>query len=170
MSTSIYGAVEIRKFDSGFDDWFAIIDVGIALGGDYDLFACLFGVRNLANFRPLFPARGAPPDCSREVFAQYREADYYNNLTWCTYQELLDIDRDELSDAPDSRIVTSMDTPDGPVTLKRPPATPEEWSRRTSLSRGDALQNPEFQQLMELMAVLAKSYGTAGVRMVVWFD
>ena len=69
MSTSIYGKIEIKKYDTGFDDWYSIIDVGIALTENYDLFGCLFGVRNPANFNPLFESRGQPEDCSQDLLS-----------------------------------------------------------------------------------------------------
>ena len=117
MGTHIYGWIEIKKFDSGFDDWFPVIDIGIALHGNYDIYGCLFGVRNYANFAPLFPFRGVPLDCSEEIIREYAEG--YEGITWCTYQELTEINLDELSDAPDQRFHTEMETPNGTALVKR---------------------------------------------------
>lgn len=168
MGTHIYGWVEIKNFDSGFDDWFPIIDIGIAMVGNYDIYGCLFGVRNYANFKPLFPFRGVPPDCSEEIIRKYAEG--YQGITWCTYQELTEIDLDELSEAPDQRFYTEIETPNGTALVKRFAENEVEKAQCRYISRRKALNDPEFQQLMELMQVLSKQYGKNGVRMVVYFD
>ena len=169
MSTSIYGYVEIKKFDSGLDDWFSVIDVGIAMTGNYDIFGCLCGVRNYANFEPLFPSRGLPSDCSDEIVSEVEQGDYHS-ATWCTFRELQEIDLKELSVEPDQRFLGEEKTKKGIITVKRFPSSEEEYKKRKYLSRGDALNDQEYLQLMELMKVLAKRYGAEGVRMVVYFD
>lgn len=163
MTTSIYGKIEIKIYDTGFDDWYSIIDVGIALTGNYDLFGCLFGIRNLANFNPLFESRGQPDDCSESLLYEYDSGEYFHGLTWCTFEELININLNELSDLPDSRFLDA----DG---IKRYPNNEQEKSLCKYISRREALDSSEFQQLIELMSVLAKNYGESGVRMVVFFD
>lgn len=170
MSTSIYGSVEIKKFNLGFDDWFEIIDVGIALTGNYDLFGCLFGVRNYANFNPLFQDRDFPPDCSDEVSKKFHSEEMYRHLTWCSFHELKNVNLDEIADKPDSRIFDEAQTPKGKIVIKRFLEGPEETHKARHMSRRQALDDPDYIQLLELMEVLAKSYGDEGVRMVVWFD
>ncbi len=163
MSTSIYGYVEIKIYNSGLDDWFSIINVGIAMPGNYDIFGCLFGVRNLANFKPLFPSRGFPIDCSEEIINEYKSEECYHDITWCTYEELKNIDYSELSLAPDERIMVERG-------IKRYPSNDSEAKLRKHISRGEVLNDSGFQLLFELMGVLAKRYGNEGVRMVVYFD
>lgn len=159
MGTSIYGSVEIKKFDDGFDDWYSIIDVGMALGGDYDVFGCLFGIRNYANFEPLFANRGFPNNFSHDFY----KTESWKNVTWCTYQELLNVDLDEKGVLSHQRFELS----NGIFGL---PENEIQEGKRKYMTRGQALSHPDFQQLMELMSVLAKRYGNDGVRMVVYFD
>lgn len=164
MSTYIYGSVEVKQGNSGISDWVTIMDIDIS--SDYNLFACLFGIRNYANFKPLFPSRGYPPDCSDTIIKEYGGEEFSSlddfltrcydslhgyalgfsyGLTWCSYKELQDIDLDEKS---------------------------EKTCIRTGkyITRREALDNFEFQELIQKMSDLAKRYGEEGVRMVVYFD
>ena len=165
MSTEIYGAVEIKMFDWGSDAWYSVIDAGMFLPANYDLFGCLFGVRNYANFEPLFSSRGAPPDCCDSLLSAYKANDGHHDFTWCFYSELKRIDLSELSLEPNQRFWDTKSTPP----MKRLPTSEEEQEQRTYTTRREALSVPEFQQLLELMSVLAKHYGEEGVRLSVYF-
>src|SRR5450755_2279415 len=65
MGTDITGYIEV-KFEWN-EYWQAAIDLFWLYEGQYDSFACLFGVRNYAGFRPLAQDRGLPFDISPEV-------------------------------------------------------------------------------------------------------
>ena len=62
MGTDIAGWIEVNVSPEDNEGlWLAIVDLGLLLERSYDLFGCLFGVRNYARFRPLFADRGLPP-------------------------------------------------------------------------------------------------------------
>lgn len=165
MSTSIYGAVEVKLYDDGFDDWYSVIDSGSIVTGNYDFFGCLFGVRNPANFEALFPERGFPKDCCEVIRKDYSDAEY-RGKTWCSYNELLNIDLDEKALAPDQRVLQDYEG----VMVKAYATTDEQRARAKTMTRGEALDEPGFKLLMDLMAVLAARYGEDNVRWVVCFD
>ncbi|MFJ7244871.1 hypothetical protein ACIQWA_09495 [Kitasatospora sp. NPDC098652] len=68
MGMDIHGFIEYRRthgapVDEGGEDtaWSAAMDLyALYCGRNYDEFGRLFGVRNLAGFRPLAPDRGLP--------------------------------------------------------------------------------------------------------------
>lgn len=97
------------------------------------------------------------------VLSEYNASKYFRGLTWCTFKELININLNELSDLPDSRFLDVEG-------IKRYPNNEQEKSLCKYMSRREALDDMEFQQLFELMSVLAKNYGESGVRMVVFFD
>ena len=165
MSTSIYGTVEVKLFNDGFDDWFSVIDSGAIVTGNYDFFGCLFGVRNPSNFEALFPNRGLPEGCSEEVQAEFSEGDY-KDITWCSYSELIRIDLSEKALAPDQRVLQEYE---GRM-VKAYAENDEQRAKAKTMTRAEALNEPGFILLMELMAVLAKKYGDESVRWVVSFD
>ncbi len=166
MSTSIYGHVEVKLFDGGFDDWFSVIDSGPIVTGNYDFFGCLFGVRNPSNFQPLYPERGLPVDCCDSIKEDYGEGEYHNSASWCSYSELKNIDLEEKALAPDQRVLQDYDG----VLVKAYAKNDEQRSKAKTMTRGDALDEPGFKLLMELMSVLANKYGKDSVRWVVYFD
>ncbi len=100
MGTDMHGAIEICQGGT----WHIAEDLPKVLDDvrDYDLFGCLFGVWNFANFHLLFPNRGIPKD-SRLFFCYHQDEDA-NDASWCSYQELLDVNWDEPAVAPDERI------------------------------------------------------------------
>ena len=166
MSTSIHGIVEAKLSNSGFDDWHSLIDCSPIIVENYDLFGCLFGVMNFANFKPLFPDRGLPSNCSQEFIDKYRSVDYHKHPTWCTYQELTEIDTGEKALAPDERVNREI----GGMIVK---ALPENEAQRVgseTMTRSDALDVPGYKLLLELMKVLSIEYGDDNVRWIVFFD
>jgi len=112
MSTWLFGEVEYRdKADGG--DWVALIDAGCLILGDYDLYGCLFGVRNYANFHPLFANRGLPKDCSESIAESFSEE--FHSPTFCSFAELCDIKLDEYATEVDERQWYTEQTPNGPI-------------------------------------------------------
>jgi hypothetical protein len=65
MGTDIHGWIEIN--DGIPDEWFGVVNIEPIVSRHYDMFACLFGVMNYANFRPIIPERGLPTDISLNV-------------------------------------------------------------------------------------------------------
>jgi hypothetical protein len=165
VSTSIYGFIEVKLFDTGFDNWYSAIDISAIFTGNYDIFGCLFGVRNPSNFAPLFADRGLPKDCCDNIKEDF-ESGEYRNPTWCSYKELVCIDREEKALAPDSRVYKMH----GGVRIKGYPDSDEERALAKVMSRGDVLKGAEYDTLVELMSVLVKRYGEEGVRWVAYFD
>ena len=67
MGTDICGWVEVKYGNM----WWPIIKIDYLVNRNYDIFGCLFGVRNYANFKPIAPDRGLPEDVSslvKEIF------------------------------------------------------------------------------------------------------
>jgi hypothetical protein len=52
MGTDIAGWIEVNAAPDFLRDglWLNVIDVGSVVGRSYDLYACLFGIRNYAQF------------------------------------------------------------------------------------------------------------------------
>ncbi|MEV0274364.1 hypothetical protein AB0H43_36815 [Hamadaea sp. NPDC050747] len=99
MSTDIYGYIEVRD-PLADQDWFDWEPWSVACPlhpllaqNDYDAFACLFGVRNYAGWRPVAAGRGIPPDAStqvREEFAGFLDDE--SGATWVAWSELNGLD------------------------------------------------------------------------------
>lgn len=106
MATDIEGFIEQRP-PTGASPWRAADALVPVLGRSrcYDAFGCLFGVRNYADFVPLFAGRGAPPDPSdavREVLERppRDEDDVRFGLSWFTLDELQAADLSERAQSP----------------------------------------------------------------------
>jgi len=161
MGTSVNGVVEINP--TWLDEWLSVVDAGLILAKNYEVYGCLFGVRNNASFEPLFANRGLPNDCSKQVLEDYKlSADEYYDPSWCTYKELSEIDLEEMSREP----VEWIEVKDTKHFLRSHP----EQTVRKHISRGEALADPDFQTLFKLMGVLAERHGKERVRLVVYFD
>jgi hypothetical protein len=180
MGTDIEGWVEICEHGS----WVSVVDISVLVPRSYDLFGCLFGVRNLAQFRPLFAGRGVPADSPHHERTD--GAEDIHDATWVAYEELVRIDPEEEALAPDQRIHEYDVLEDGSEVL----ASKASWSAATAdiadqvraqgevrrdsrvyrvrtLKRGEALEGLELVQA--IMDVLARRYGAENVRLVVWF-
>lgn len=166
MAVSMYGFVEAKLSNTGFEDWYRVIDSTVLVSNPYELMGCLFGVKNFALFDPLFADRGLPEECSEEVVQEATSADYYKHHSWCSYSELQQVDLEESALAADLRVLKTVNG----ISVKAPAANEGEQAEATVMSRGEALANTGFEVLMELMGVLAKRYGNDGVRWVVYFD
>lgn len=194
MGVDLHGMIEVRSQDPS-DPWVGLEELEELYGGrSYDLFGCLFGVRNYGNFAPLFPDRGLPADLSKEAlasmhdeYAEEGESPWWKDASWCTSAELAAIDHDELALRPDER-VQEFEVVDGVEVYRSKSSWPDEWYhrpfhaclrwvpkvrigskvyRRTVLRRGDVLR--DFAGVIERMAALAHEYGSDRVRLVVWF-
>jgi hypothetical protein len=186
MATSIIALVEVCEYDS----WRAVLDAGALLEDNYDLFGCLFGVRNYANFRPLFADRGLPANCSETCrnYIPEDDTDIYGR-TWASYDELKHIDRDELATSPDSRIHVYEIQPDGTEQFVTKAGISREVEphlseieahgearvvnrvfRNERLRRGEVLSESEgFEAVLRIMDVLAELRGHENVRLVACF-
>ncbi|MFF8532158.1 hypothetical protein ACN6K9_003166 [Streptomyces sp. SAS_267] len=105
MSTEFSGMIECRPGARlwGPDDedsgWHAAIDLFLLNDRNtYDALACLFGIRNYVDFRPLAEDRGFPSDASEELQTEYAayggSRDTYGT-TWITWAELASADWQE---------------------------------------------------------------------------
>ncbi|WP_329305829.1 hypothetical protein [Streptomyces anulatus] len=149
MSTDISGMIECRPGARiwGPDDEDSVWEVGIDLyllnqGNAYDGLACLFGVRNSYDFRPLAEDRGFPDDASdglREEFAGYGGSPDVYGTTWLTWAELDATDWQEtnISGTRTRASAAGIDTAWGRV-----------WS---------------------VMRTLSEVHGAENVRLVAWF-
>jgi len=183
--TDIEGGVEIRSGEA----WSSVLDAAPFLQGHSDLFGCLFGVRNMARFRPLFADRGLPSDCSELLERQHDavSTDSYGE-TWLTWDELMRVSWEEAAEDRDERVheylvredgseefVTKwLDNPGHMRVVERLRSEDEfregnRVYRRPILKRKAAIESSEFPVLMERMAALAQRWGPTNVRLVVWF-
>ncbi|MGC0329409.1 hypothetical protein RKD23_002399 [Streptomyces sp. SAI-170] len=100
MGISIWGKVECRTGHGAWDyedeDWDCAIDLDLLLlHNDYASFGCLFGVRDVYDFEPLFAGRGLPGDASTPT----RSAIGFlcKSTSWFTWAEMQGVDWDERS-------------------------------------------------------------------------
>jgi hypothetical protein len=193
MGTDICAWIEVREAGR----WTCAVDnTRVEFGRNYDVFGCLFGVRNYANFSPLFAGRGLPADVSEKVKSE-AEGPYTDECyghTWASYEELCAIDFDELTLWPDSRIHiyevkadgTEVCTGKAAEMLRHlrpggPHLRPGEEIRKEGkvyrtrhLTRGEVLNEcgPDgegFPAVLASMKPLADRHGPENVRLVVWF-
>ncbi len=196
MGTDLHGLIEVRAAPE-FTSWAAVGDLAKILGHtrDYDLFGCLFGVRNYANFAPLFAGRGLPHDLSAggkaalvDEFAEPDDPDWWHSETWCTFAELSRIDRSASARSHDQR-VHEFEIVDGKEVWRRKAS----WSarfvadrvgnelhladraqvgnrvyRRVVMTRREII--PRLAPAMDFMRPLANEHGADNVRLVAWFD
>ncbi|MEU4625073.1 hypothetical protein AB0G04_34505 [Actinoplanes sp. NPDC023801] len=108
MGTDINGYIEIRRRPSGPDGggWTTAVDLfDLYRGRDYDSFACLFGVRNYAGFRPVAAGRGLPPDAAEQTRKSFDE--FEDDALWPTWiggDEIRRIDWSEPAEHADTRL------------------------------------------------------------------
>src|SRR5579862_3951621 len=100
MGTNIYGWVEVRSLYVEEPLWMAVLQIWPLLERNYLMFGSLFGVRNLAGFRPVAPERGIPADASTEVKQEFTadQAEYPAQShwpSWISWQEIKAIDWEE---------------------------------------------------------------------------
>jgi hypothetical protein len=114
MGCDIHGVFEAHNPDA--DRWRYLGRLWPHVGRCYDTFGSLFGVRNMAQFEPLFADRGLPDTRGWKfdsIIKEYEDPDYhdgsligtvdFHSPTWVMLPELMDVDWDEEADAPDRR-------------------------------------------------------------------
>ncbi|ANP55396.1 hypothetical protein J2Z21_007374 [Streptomyces griseochromogenes] len=139
MGTDIHGWIECRTWQEGLAPgetaWCPAVDLAmIAPARDYDAFACLFGVRDLAShWRPVAAGRDLPPGTSAPVRA---ERDSWGGAafgtTWLSWAEARAIDWDEPALPRSTHIAQYHRAPDGTLGLRRPWV----WSRAFARAAG----------------------------------
>lgn len=182
MGTDIAGFIEVREAGR----WRSAAEVD--LRRSYDLFGCLFGVCNYANFHPLFAGRGAPADSSSATLHGVHDEEVHST-TWFSLEEARAIDLDEEARAHDTRVHQYQILPNGEEkklgkylhSTGRPniedvlAAGGElrlgNWSYRTAvLTRRDALSGVGWPAFVDEMERFALDVGADNVRAVVFFD
>lgn len=139
MGVDVMGWVEVRpsyhKPDSDFDfdrQWVAVVsNVGFLAGRNYEMFGCLFGVRNHANFIPLAAERGIPDDASEDVQHKWAEfndrwPDEAFSPSWITWAELKAVDWEAEAPRADSCIHQYKRDEQGQLVY----VTKSSWDRR----------------------------------------
>jgi hypothetical protein len=120
VGTAIDGYIEVGlRHRAGGIRWTAIEELSVI--GHYDMFGCLFGVKNYANFRPIAPDRGIPEDASDKVKSRvaerlaWAESDSvdFHSATWISWAEIKAIDWREEGLEADSRLHQYQRTEDG---------------------------------------------------------
>ncbi len=180
MSTGINGVVEI--FQNG--KW--VEYDSIETPPYYDLFGCLFGVRNYAGFRPLFAFRGIPKDASEYTQLEMEEAEDHS---WVNFAELTTIDWEEPAVDFDERVHCFKLQPDGSEVYdfkcsymtgldeiraelqEKHVARLDENTicRIVRLKRADALGTPNYRAIFEQLKGFSEQFGALQVRLVVGF-
>jgi len=178
MGTDIEGWVEVRKGN----DWCGVVKVGSLADRSYDVFSCLFGITDYAQFIPAAPERGLPADASEQVAQDYLNWEEPFGESWVSWPEIQAIDWEER--ALDSRPHAYRQDASGRLVYvskaaPRPGEVIEEGStwqggehlyRVEKITRGSTLEAARGGLcLCGLMALLASEYGDANVRLVVWF-
>jgi hypothetical protein len=199
MGTDISTYIEVKPSGDPAPTWRLVMDADAdadaAVERDYDLFGCLFGVRNFANFQPLAEARGLPPAVSRQVQVRFQEDEDAWGHTWLSWAEFKAMDLDEQAERPDDRIHKYRREHDGRLAPVSKAAYDRDFSlvggsiptdqwvegrqweadgvvwRIERLRRSDVLDQPgpQWQKLFEAMERLAARYGDDNVRLVAWF-
>ncbi|OXM45360.1 hypothetical protein [Amycolatopsis alba] len=202
MGTDINGVIEYRRASAcaghGPGSWAQAIDLDILNDTrNYDAFACLFGVRNFANFRPIAADRGLPDDATDFTVAHMARWGCFG-ATWIGWSEVEAVDWDELADLPDSRIHEYRRQPDGSLAFRgkaghntrfaKVSGTPigaqgegKIWPEGTEWIDGDAVFRSErlsrsqavtleWAPVWAVMRALAGVHGDDNVRLIVWFD
>lgn len=151
MSTDINGYIKVglRHRFRGVR-WQAAEKLSVM--GHYDMFGCLFGIKNYANFRPLAPERGIPPDASPTVKKAVAEAerifgrdtpDFYAE-TWITWAEIKAIDWNEKALAPDRRLHRYKRQKDGSLEYAGKSGWSGEWGQEFNVTPEQALIDGVF--------------------------
>jgi hypothetical protein len=180
MGTDIGGWVEVKQYTS----WYGVIRVQDILDRHYDMFGCLFGVRNYAGFVPVVEQRGMPDDASHEV-----KDDWWHTIskahTWISWEEIRGIDWDEPAEKLDQRVHYYQRDENGEWRFYQkaaggyPPHIKVDKEQAIEIDgilykvermvRRDALVY-QWEFLFKMMEMLAERYGAENVRLVVWFD
>lgn len=190
MGTDIFGVIEVREGDRW--KWVANLEEVLRHARDSDMFGCLFGVRNYAQFRPAFPGRGTPDNLderSRNRLSEF-EGDA-TDASWFTLDEFMRVSPSEQALAPDERVLSfeivdgkerylhkSRVSDDIEQLLQNQPEVRrgDRVYKRAVMRRAEALES--FQPAIDLMRELAEREGRSlkaiqrgrkNVRVVAWF-
>lgn len=188
MGTDIHGWIEIK---TNWGEWAGLIKIDLLVERNRDLFGCLFGVTNHANFKPIAAQRGFPSDLSEEVTQEilwWEEEDGTapENPTWITWEEIKGIDWEEESVEPDSRAHRYRKTETGELEYVGKGIGGLADSSWQVLERGETLEVGDIvfklekikrkeilasaQLLFSWMEKVAKDFKEPSIRLVVWFD
>ncbi|MFB7907119.1 hypothetical protein ACFC1T_11865 [Kitasatospora sp. NPDC056076] len=193
MGTDIHGFIEYRcthgaPVDDADEDtvWSVALDLyALYCGRNYDEFGCLFGVRNLAGFRPLAPDRGLPEELPEETRTAFGASEVdFHSPTWISWAELAAVDWDEPAERADERVHVYGPGPDGALVRHTKYSVDhggrvegDEWwvgdqlHRIARLTRRDAVPpNGPWAPVFAVMRTLADLHGPDNVRLTVWFD
>lgn len=140
MGIDISGFIEVRPWATWPDlpseiEWEAAARLDcLYVNRDYDAFGCLFGVMNMAGFRPLAQERGLPADVSAQVRDEHTALGEHDGLwpTWIGWSEILAIDWDEPAEHADARLHRYERQDDGPWRFTSKSA----WSREAFEAQG----------------------------------
>lgn len=149
------------------------------------MFNILFGITGYAQFTPIAPCRGLPPDISNEATEDYAGWDDVFGETWISLSEIEAIDWDvrALDRRPHEYrrdasgqlvytgkgIVRSMPRPYTELVEGETWQDGESVYRVEKMARRDAL-NADWQLLFRLMRALSEESDRDHVRLVVWFN
>jgi hypothetical protein len=146
VGTDIRGFIEVgHRHRAGGVRWTAAEKLSVV--EHYDMFGCLFGVMNYANFRPIAPNRGIPEDASAEVknwvaeiltWAKPDSADFHS-ATWISWAEIKAIDWREEGLEADSRLHRYRYTEEGTLVFEGKSAWSRDWGEQVGVSIEDAL-------------------------------
>lgn len=187
MSTALVGFIECRLHGT----WYAVVDVSLLIPQNYNLYACLFGERNYANFKALFPSRGIPLDASRRVVDEHKNmGEEAHDATWLLFSEYRSKTFVGMtSDGIDPFLHIYKREADGTLVLvdklaRKPQPHPDQFYdsvikagelesegliyRHMRVPYEEALEG--FKTTENIMVLLADQFGAEGVRLVVWFD
>ena len=186
MGADIHGAVEIRQFDFDPNFWSYVADAGVLLDRNYDMFGCMFGVRNHANFKPIAHDRGIPEYVSKRTKKELETWDVDgHSFSFLTYDEIKKIDWEEESEENDQRIhqydlqgnkvakfswsilVTGDDLKE---LHKKGELRKDDFVFKLEKMRRKDARNGRWLLVEELMKLLAEWVGDENVRLIVWFD
>ena len=88
MGTDVQGYIEINTCnESGEDLWFNVIDIGIVVERNYEMFGKLFGVRAVSNAEVLAASRGLPEGTPNRKELGTNEERIVNQ-SWATWKEI----------------------------------------------------------------------------------
>ena len=181
MGTDIDGWVEVK---STTGNWRGVIKIQPLLDRHYDMFSCLFGVKNYAGFVPVVEERGMPVDSSYQARFDHWHLVSHSH-TWIMWEEILNINWDEPAERLDRRVRHYRRNEDGEWQLYMKSLKPsfarfkfdkEEFFQDGDtlfkverMTRGDALTS-QWKFLFKFMETLGDRFGNGNVRLIVWFD
>lgn len=184
MGTDIHGWIEVKEgnFWRGVNEVYRLTRAR----RNYEMFGCLFGVRNRGNFKPIAEGRGLPGDVSDEA-KKDEEFCGGKDHTWISYKEIKNINWEERAVKPSVSYVEFKKNPDGSLSETESCGeglTEEEKVKVYSglsvekngyiyfpeVLRRESCLSKEWRLLFDIMRLLSDEYEPEGVRLVVWFD